>query len=186
VQKIKPQPPHTPAPYTRTIYPHHTLSILRHTYTSSKHYTHTRTSLTHHTNTTGKPGRVSLSAVANPFRNSREAYKAEGGAGGAGVDGERTEYEGAQRRRNKVPDPGISVPVPTPPSPFKGGSTGTGIDWDSAPLPPNWERRADKNTAKVGIMPPFHIAVNVLSPLSAPCTVCFPRITTCFLITDNQ
>ena len=88
--------------------------------------------------------------MAHPFRNSREAYKAEGGA--EGVDGERTEYEGAQRRRNKVQDPGISVPVLTPPSPFKGGSTGTGtgIDWDSAPLPPNWERRADKDTAKVG------------------------------------
>lgn len=98
--------------------------------------------------------------MAHPFRNSREAYKAEGGAGG--VDGERTEYEGAQRRRNKVQDSGISVPVLTPPSPFKGGSTGTGtgigigigagtgIDWDSAPLPPNWERRADKDTAKVG------------------------------------
>lgn len=132
----------------------------------------------HHAYTTGKPGRVSLSAVANPFRNSREAYKVEEGGGGGGVDAERTEYEGAQRRRNKVPDPGISVPVPTPPSPFKGGSTGTGagtgIDWDSAPLPPNWERRADKDTAKVGTcphpLPLFHLC---------------PRIATCFILTEN-
>ena len=85
---------------------------------------------------------MSLSAVANPFRNSRESYKPEG----PGVEGERTEYEGEQRRRIKVQDPGISVPVLTPPSPYGGSLDGTGIDWDSAPLPPNWERRVDKDT----------------------------------------
>lgn len=103
-----------------------------------------------------------MSASAAQLRPNDPLPSLAGGSGGGGGGSggvrqsfsatdtsrnNRNNYNNNDDDRNNL-ESKVSVPNPTPPTP----SASADIDWENAPLPVNWERRADKTTQKVSIL----------------------------------
>ena len=102
----------------------------------------------------GRQSKVSMSATSTSLRSNTDAYR--GSERGSEVypllqapsrsNSQSVKSEMKYKSKNYDTSSGIMVP-----DPFLEASSGlpAQVDWDEAALPPDWERRIDKDTSKV-------------------------------------
>lgn len=102
----------------------------------------------------GRQSKVSMSATSTSLRSNTDAYKGSERGGEvypllqAPSRSNIQSVKSEMKYKSKNYDTSSGITVPDPSLEASSGLSAQ-VDWDEAALPPDWERRIDKDTLKV-------------------------------------